>query len=155
MNQKDIVLVVSVSIIKEDKVLIIKEKKPFANNKWNFPSGRIEHEEDILTAACREVREETGYDVKLIATTGIYNFISRSNNQVILFHFTGEVCGGFVKMDEPEIVESKWIRLSELMDLSDDELREADVTRQIVNNLKNQQVHSLTVINKQLTGIIE
>lgn len=55
MNQQDIVLVVSVSIMKEDKVLIIKEKKPFVNNMWNFPSGRIECREDILSAACREV----------------------------------------------------------------------------------------------------
>lgn len=151
MNQQDIVLVVSVSIMKEDKVLIIKEKNPFVNNMWNFPSGRIECREDILSAACREVREETGYDVKLIGTTGVYNFISRSKDQVILFHFTGEICGGSLKMDEPEIVGCKWIKLSELMDLSHSELRESSVTKQIVNNLLNQEVHSLTFINKQLT----
>jgi 8-oxo-dGTP diphosphatase len=43
-------------------------------NKWNFPSGRIELGEDILDAARREVKEETGYDVKITGTTGIYNF---------------------------------------------------------------------------------
>lgn len=37
-----IVLVVSVSIIRDEKILMIEEKRPFAINKWNFPSGRIE-----------------------------------------------------------------------------------------------------------------
>jgi len=75
MTQNEIVLVVSVSIIKNNEVLMIKEDKPSAINKWNFPSGRIEQGEGILSASCREVKEETGYDVKLSKTTGIYNFI--------------------------------------------------------------------------------
>jgi len=51
MSQNGIVLVASVSIFSDDKVLIIKENKPAAINKWNFPSGRIEYGEDILYSA--------------------------------------------------------------------------------------------------------
>jgi 8-oxo-dGTP diphosphatase len=130
--------------------LIIKENKPTALNKWNFPSGRIELKEDILYAASREVKEETGFDVKLNGTTGIYNFISSSNNQVILFHFTGEITGGSLKIEEDEIVDSKWIKISELINLDNKELRDASVTKQIVNRLLNQEFHSLTVFNEQL-----
>ncbi|MBV7508988.1 NUDIX domain-containing protein [Bacillus sp. sid0103] len=72
MTQNPIVLVVSVSIIKDEKVLMIKENKQNVINKWNFPSGRIEPGEDILYAARREVKEETGLDVELTDTTGIY-----------------------------------------------------------------------------------
>ncbi|MEH7308060.1 NUDIX hydrolase [Neobacillus drentensis] len=150
MTQNGIVLVVSVSIIKDNKVLIIKENKPTAPNKWNFPSGRIEHKEDILYAACREVKEETGFDVKLNGTTGIYNFISSSNNQVFLFHFTAEIIGGSLRIVEDEIVDSKWIKVSEIMNLDNKELRDANVTKQIVLRLLNQEFHSLTVFNKQL-----
>ncbi|ESU33264.1 hypothetical protein G3A_07020 [Bacillus sp. 17376] len=39
MSQDEIVLVASVSIFSDDKVLIIKENKPNAVDKWNFPSG--------------------------------------------------------------------------------------------------------------------
>ena len=67
MNHQNIVLVVSVTIYKNSKVFIIQETKPKAFKKWNFPSGRIEIGEDILKAARREVKEETGYDVKLSA----------------------------------------------------------------------------------------
>jgi 8-oxo-dGTP diphosphatase len=87
MSQDGIVLVASVSVFSNDKVLIIKENKPAAVDKWNFPSGHIEYGEDILYSARREVKEKTGLDVKLIGTTGVYNFISNTNDQVILFHF--------------------------------------------------------------------
>lgn len=150
MTENGIVLVVSVSIIKDDEVLIIKENKPFAINKWNFPSGHIEYKEDILDAACREVKEETGLDVKLTGTTGIYNFISSSNDQVILFHFTGEITGGSLKIEEDEIIDSKWIKVTELMNFDNNDLREASVIRQIVDRLLNQKVHSITVFNDQL-----
>ncbi|KAB2334539.1 NUDIX domain-containing protein [Cytobacillus depressus] len=152
MTQNGIVLVVSVSILKDNEVLIIKENKPFAINKWNFPSGRIENKEDILHAACREVKEETGFDVKLTGTTGIYNFISSSNHQVILFHFIGELTGGSLKLEENEIVDSKWIRLSELMNLPYQKLRDANVIKQIVNRLLNEKIHSLAIFNEPLKG---
>jgi hypothetical protein len=54
MAQNGIVLVVSVSIFRDDEVLMIRENKPTAINKWNFPSGRIENGEDILYSARRE-----------------------------------------------------------------------------------------------------
>ncbi|MFJ7725105.1 NUDIX hydrolase [Neobacillus sp. NPDC097160] len=150
MTQNGIVLVVSVSIIKGDEVLIIKENKPSAINKWNFPSGRIEYKEDILDAACREVKEESGLDVNLTGTTGIYNFISNSNDQVILFHFTGEITGGSLKIEEDEIIDSKWIKVTELMNFDNNDLRETIVIRKIVDRLLNQKVHSITVFNEQL-----
>ncbi|MEH7342389.1 NUDIX domain-containing protein [Bacillus sp. JJ1532] len=152
MTQNEIVLVVSVSIFRDNKVLVIKENKPFAINKWNFPSGRIENREDILNAACREVREETGLDVKLTGTTGIYNFISSSNHQVILFHFIGEVTGGILKLEEEEIVESKWMTLPEILSFKDQDLRDANVIKQIVNRLLKEKIHSITIFNEQLKG---
>ncbi|MCJ8011952.1 NUDIX hydrolase [Paenibacillus sp. KQZ6P-2] len=151
MTQNGIVLVVSVSIIQDNEVLIIKENKPSAIHKWNFPSGRIEHTEDILDAAYREVKEETGYEVKLTGTTGIYNFISSANYQVILFHFIGEIIGGSLQIEEEEIIDSKWIPLSELMNLDGKELRDEGVMRQISDRLINQKFHSINIFNEQLT----
>ncbi|MFZ7946170.1 NUDIX hydrolase [Neobacillus sp. 19] len=150
MTQNGFVLVVSVSIIKGDEVLIIKENKPSAINKWNFPSGCIEHNEDILDAARREVKEETGFDVKLTGTTGVYNFISSSNDQVILFHFTGEIIGGSLKLEEDEIIASRWIKVPELIDFNYSELREASVIRKIVDRLVSKQIHSITVFNEKI-----
>jgi 8-oxo-dGTP diphosphatase len=149
MSQDGIVLVASVSIFSDDKVLIIRENKPTAVDKWNFPSGHIEYGEDILYSARREVKEETGLEVKLIGTTGVYNFISSTNNQVILFHFIGEVTGGSLTL-EKEISESKWIKISEFERFENKDLREPSVLKQIIDNLLKENVHSISMYNEQL-----
>ncbi|MCY8668925.1 NUDIX domain-containing protein [Bacillus haynesii] len=150
MSQNGIVLVASVSIFSDDKVLMIKENKPTAINKWNFPSGRIEYGEDILYSARREVKEETGLDVNLIAATGVYNFISSTKNQVILFHFIGEVTGGSLNLEEDEIVDSKWIKVNDLVTFKNEDLREPNVIKQIIDNLLKENLHSTSVYNEQL-----
>jgi 8-oxo-dGTP diphosphatase len=129
---------------------LIKENKPFAMNKWNFPSGRIESGEDILNAARREVKEETGLDVELTSTTGIYNFKSSAGNQVILFHFIGEVTGGSLNIEEDEIIDSKWVKMLDLVNIDNEELRDARVIKQIVNNLVIKNFYSINIFNPQL-----
>src|SRR4051794_3019540 len=42
----------------EDRVLLVKEK----NGTWDFPGGRLEHGEDLLSALKRECLEEMGID---------------------------------------------------------------------------------------------
>lgn len=150
MTQNGIVLVVSISVFKDEKVLIIKENKPTAIEKWNFPSGRVEYGEDIFHSACREVKEETGFDVKLNSTTGVYNFIRSTNTQVVLFHFNAEVTGGSLYLEEEEILDSKWIDINELVKFDNKELREPGVLKQIIDNLLSEKVHSINIYNKQL-----
>lgn len=119
-------------------------------NKWNFPSGRIETGEDILDAARREVKEETGLDVKLTVTTGVYNFISCSQNQVIMFHLIGEVSGGSINIEEDEIVDSNWVKVGDLVNFNDDELRNPSVIKQMANCLVNKNFHPINVFHKQI-----
>lgn len=154
MTQNGIVLVVSVSIKHEDKLLMIKENKATVRNTWNFPSGRIEYHEDILEAARREAKEETGYDVKLTATTGIYNFMSSTNHQVILFHFIGEIIGGSLLLDKAEIIDSKWIAPADLLIPDFLELRDKEVIQRITQNLISQKEYSLTLFNSSLENMV-
>ncbi|GKU82983.1 NUDIX hydrolase [Niallia sp. NCCP-28] len=149
MSQK-MVLAASVSIIQENKVLIIKENKSYAINKWNFPGGRIEYGEDILYSACREVKEETGFDVELNGTTGVYNFSSNTDDQVILFHFTGKIIGGSLQLEEEIISESMWMKATDLLLVDYEQLREPKVFRQITDKLIKKDIHSIDIFNKQL-----
>lgn len=151
MTQNGNVFVASVSIVQENKVLLIKENKPTALNKWNFPSGRIENGENILAAACRETKEETGFEVKLTQSTGIYHFTSNSNHQVILFHFTSEIIGGSLKLEEEEIIDSKWVPLKEIKSFEDEELRDAAVIKQIADAVLGQKYYPLEMF-KEILG---
>lgn len=143
MTQNGIVLAASVSILRDNNVLMIKENKPTAQNKWNFPSGRIENGEDILAAAIREVKEETGFEVNLTKASGIYHFTSSSNDQVILFHFTAEIIGGSLNLAEAEITESRWVQLSKIKSFEDDQLRHAFVIKQIADALLGKKLYPL------------
>lgn len=149
MTQNGIVLVASVSVIKDAKILMIKENKQNVVNKWNFPSGRIEGGEDIIAAACREVKEETGLEVRLVKTTGVYNFISSYDDQVILFHFIGEVIGGTLKLEESEIIDSRWFTRSELANFKNEELREPHVLRQIYEAILKERFYPTNIFQKQ------
>nr|WP_255538199.1 hypothetical protein [Lysinibacillus sp. HST-98] len=85
----------------------------------------------------------------MIGTTGVYNFISSTNNQVILFHFIGEITGGSLNLEEDEISDSKWIKVNELERLENEDLREPSVLKQIIDNLLKENVHSISLYNEQ------
>jgi len=150
MKQQGIVFVVSVSIVNKGKVLIVKENKASVRYTWNYPSGRIEYGEDVMDAAHREVREETGYDVRLTATTGIYNFISSLQQQVVLFHFIGEIIGGSLQLDTIEIADARWITPEELSTSDVLELRDREVMLQITDNIITKREYPLMLFHSML-----
>lgn len=80
----------------------------------------------------------------------MYNFISQTNNQVILYHFVGEITGGSLNLPEEEIEDSCWVDVPDLLKYQNNELREAKVLKQIANNLLKGNIHSLTIFNEKL-----
>ncbi|PQP85907.1 NUDIX hydrolase, partial [Paenibacillus sp. AR247] len=72
MNSEENIIVASVSVLRNGEVFMIQEKKASAYGLWNFPSGRREAGEDLAETAVREVKEETGLDVRLKVVTGVY-----------------------------------------------------------------------------------
>ncbi|MED0963157.1 NUDIX domain-containing protein [Bacillus paramycoides] len=104
----------------------------------------------------REVKEETGLDVTLNHTTGVYNFTSDSNEQVILFHFIGEITDGEVSLGEEEIIDFKWINSVAILAMSDETLRNAKVIKQIINNIlhKNFYLSPFIIIRFMLIQLI-
>lgn len=52
-------------ILKNNKILMVKESKKECYGKWAFPAGHIEKNETIFEGAKRETIEETGCEVTL------------------------------------------------------------------------------------------
>lgn len=68
---------VVVIIEKDGEVLLGKRRGGYGDGKWGLPQGYIEFEEDFLSAAIREAKEETGLDVSIRAIINVVsNFLS-------------------------------------------------------------------------------
>lgn len=51
-------------IEKEGKYLLVQEAKKKCYEKWNFPAGHLDFNESLEQGTIREIKEETGCDVK-------------------------------------------------------------------------------------------
>ena len=55
--------------------------------KWTIPGGFVDPEESVIDALHREVKEETGLDVRIIRVSGIY-----SKRPVVTYPNGDKVC---------------------------------------------------------------
>ncbi len=78
-------------------VLLVKRGIEPSYGKWVFPGGYVDRGESLEGAAIREVKEESGLDVRLTRLLGVY---SSPGNPVILIAYVGEVTGGSIQVDE-------------------------------------------------------
>lgn len=71
-------------------VLLMKRAphKRIFPNRYNGVGGHIERDEDPLTSARREIKEETGLDVRDICLRAIYNIDAGAATGILLFVFT-------------------------------------------------------------------
>jgi len=62
---------ISVLVADGDQVLLLQRQAQLGYGKWALPSGYIEYGEDFLSTAQREVKEETGLDVEILAILNV------------------------------------------------------------------------------------
>ena len=76
-----------------DMVLVKNTKPPFSNF-WIFPSGGVEPRESFKDAAMREVKEETGLDIKIIGPIMLVKNPKLKGYNTGILVLKGEVVGG-------------------------------------------------------------
>lgn len=102
---------------KDHKFLLVQESRGIARGKWNFPGGKIEVEEDIISCAIREVEEEIGIKTKPKYLVGVYQIWPKSKENIIVFVFKSEILKGKLKKSK-EIMNLKWFSIEEIKELN-------------------------------------
>jgi ADP-ribose pyrophosphatase YjhB (NUDIX family) len=102
---------VVVVVVKDGCVLLGKRRGGFGAGKWGLPQGYIEFDEDFLTAAIREVMEETGLDIEVRSILNVVsNLLSPRLHTLAIVPLAGVVGGDLCAADHMEAL--AWVPLS-------------------------------------------
>lgn len=109
-------IVAKAIIFDQDRVLILRkslaERSAKDTHGWDFPGGGLEPDEPIMEALAREVREETGLEVKVIAPAYIYDEIREEKHLLILKFACDRPTGQLTLSFEHE--SHYWVHVNEL-----------------------------------------
>ena len=87
---------------RDGKLVLVRRDIEPAIGKWSLPSGYVDRGEAVEAAAVREVKEETGLDIRLTGLVGLY---SRTGSPVVLAAYAAVVVGGAM-VAGPEVRET-------------------------------------------------
>ena len=112
--EKKVLLIVANILEKNNKILLVQEKKKQVKGKWNLPAGRIEKNEDLINCLERETKEETGFEIKPLYLIGIYHYPQHS---AMIFIFKSQILKGELIFPPAEIIDAKWCSIGEIRNL--------------------------------------
>ena len=81
-------------VIKDSKILLVKRGIEPKKGLWSLPAGFIEVDETVSECAIREIREETGLNVKLTGIFDVYTIFDDPRYVCLLVVYTVDIMGG-------------------------------------------------------------
>jgi 8-oxo-dGTP diphosphatase len=105
-------------IIQGDKILLVERGKQPLKGYWSIPGGLLNVGEQLTAAVVREVREETGLDVKPHSVVEIFERIIRDTKGVAEYHYVlidylCKVTGGTLQASD-DAANVEWVRHKDL-----------------------------------------
>ena len=124
---------VGIIVLNKDNKVFVAKRIDNPKNFWQMPQGGVDKGEDVLSAAYRELEEETSIkNVKLIKEINkITTYILPENllgiiwkgkykgqqQKWFMMRFLGNDTEINIKTDKPEFLEWKWIDLESITDV--------------------------------------
>lgn len=104
-----------------DYVLLIQRKNDPFKDEWALPGGFLETDETFETGAKRELKEETGLDLKALKQIGVFGAIGRDpRGRTISIAFVGTFPGTPKVEAADDAKNAKWWPLNNLPNLAFD-----------------------------------
>jgi ADP-ribose pyrophosphatase YjhB (NUDIX family) len=112
-------LAVSAVIFRDGKLLLLKRAKSPGHGSWSLPGGRVEFGESLHTALAREVGEEAGLEIDIVALAGwreVLPLAGGSGGHYLIMSFAARWKANEVRLNE-EHDDFKWIVPGQFGDL--------------------------------------
>jgi len=74
-------------VIQNGRALLIRRGKEPLSGQWSLPGGTLELGETINEGVCRELREETGLEVRVLELIEVFERIFRDSSNRPQYHF--------------------------------------------------------------------
>ena len=106
-------------VIDRGRALLVRRARPPLEGHWSVPGGGLEAGETIAAGIQREVREETGLEVRVLQQLGVFERIlhdaaGRTQYHYVLIDHLCEVTGGALRADG-DAAEVAWASQEELL----------------------------------------
>lgn len=101
-------LSVKAMIFHQGKVLLLQKNDAEGQHHWEFPGGGLQFTEDFVMGLQREVREETGLAIRLVAPAGIWSYQKKDGQFLNGVIFTAIADSDNVQLSE-EHLQYHWV----------------------------------------------
>ena len=146
-------IIVGSIILKDNKILMVRESKEKCYGKLSFPAGHLKIGEKIFDGAKRETLEETGCKVELKKALPIFVHNDKdAKEKVILIHFLADLIEENLTYDTDEILETKWIEIKELKNMKKENFRSYPVLKSVIDSIESNNLYELEIF-KNLPNI--
>lgn len=118
MERTERVTLTNLCMIRNGSKVLVEEKVGKDAGGIIFPGGHVEEHEPVVDSVIREMKEETGLDIKKPVLCGIKEWINEDGSRYVVFlfradSFSGELAssaeGRVFWMEKDEVLRSNWI----------------------------------------------
>jgi 8-oxo-dGTP diphosphatase len=100
-------------IYQDSKLLLVKRKYPPRVGDWTFPAGFMEYDESPVECCIREIKEETGFDIKIDRLFWNYAGHDDPRSNATLALYIAQITGGDLKAGD-DAAEVRFFALDEI-----------------------------------------
>jgi 8-oxo-dGTP diphosphatase len=98
------------------EVLLIQRANPPKRHEWSLPGGRVEFGEPLRAALLREIREETGLEIEIVALADVAELIAEASDgggHYVLIDFSARALSDEA-IAASDALDARWFSTGEL-----------------------------------------
>ena len=102
-----------------DKILLLKRLEyKSQGGKWGLPGGKLDKDEDKITAMIREIQEETGINIKPSKLKFFRSAYAHHSSDFVYHMFSYQLLQlNQIKISSKEHADYKWVSINEALSL--------------------------------------